>query len=126
MNRCLQISARVDTRPRIFPTVRTIKRILADARRFPVLWPKVGLKRAKVFYSYTYERTARVHLATIMDVLKTSLASQRNSKKEMKKVFGLHYVFKKMRLPFLSTEDLSLLDMFYVLLKHSFGIIPGR
>lgn len=105
MNRCLQISARVDTRPRIFPTVRTIKRILADARRFPVLWPRVGLKRAKVFYSYTYERTARVHLATIMDVqvLKTSLASQRNSKKEMKKVFRrtlyIQHFFKETLFP---------------------------
>lgn len=103
------------------------KKNISRRAPFPgIIWPKVGLKRAKVFYSYTYERTARVHLATIMDVLKTSLASQRNSKKEMKKVFGLHYVFKKMRLSFLSTEDLSLLDMFYVLLKHSFGIIPGR
>lgn len=110
MNRCLQISARVDTRPRIFPTVRTIKRILADARRFPVLWPKVGLKRAKVFYSYTYERTARVHLATIMDVLKTSLASQRNSKKEMKKVFG-YIMFKK-------NETFFPFDRRFIMIRH--------
>lgn len=56
--------ARVDTRLRIFPTVRTIKRILRDARRFPVLRPKVVSKRAEVFFSATTERAARVYLAT--------------------------------------------------------------
>jgi len=77
-----------------FPTVRTIKRILEDARRFPVLRPKVASKRAEVFCSATTERAARVNLATKMDVevLKPVLASQRNSKKETKKVFCMIFL----------------------------------
>lgn len=67
------------------------KKNIKSARRLLVLRPKVGSKRAEVFYTATSERTARVLLATRMDVevLKPVIASQRNAKKEKetKKVF---------------------------------------
>lgn len=86
----------------IFPTVGTIKRILEDASRFPVLRPKVESKRAKVFSSDTKERPARANLLTTMDmeILKPSHSSQRNCKKETKKVFIGLFCKREIRLFF--------------------------